>query len=53
MTQARQHIRLTFVATGESALAEMLEDEAPSVCKRVWEILPVETKVIHGMYSGA
>src|SRR3989442_870726 len=53
MKPNRRHIRLTYVATGESALAEMLEDEAPNVCKHVWEILPVETKVIHGMYSGA
>src|SRR2546425_1833924 len=29
------------------SLAEMLDDEAPSVCQRVWEILPVQTKVIH------
>ena len=48
-----RHIRLTYPATGESVLAEMLDDEAPSVCQRVWEIFPVETKVIHGMYSGA
>jgi hypothetical protein len=53
MTQPRRHVRLTFVATGESALAEMLDDEAPAVCERVWKILPVETKVVHGMYSGA
>ena len=49
----RRHIKFTYVATGESILAEMLDDEAPNVCKLVWEMLPVETKVIHGMYSGA
>jgi hypothetical protein len=53
MTPQRRHVRLTFVATGESVIAEMLEDEAPGVCEHVWNILPVETKVIHGMYSGA
>lgn len=53
MKSNRRHIKLTFVATGESVLAEMLDDEAPNVCKLVWEMLPVETKVIHGMYSGA
>lgn len=53
MTQQRRHIRLTFVTTGECAVAEILDDEAPEVCKLVWGILPVETKVIHGMYSGA
>jgi hypothetical protein len=53
MTLPRRKVRLTFTATGESALAEMLADEAPGVCNHVWGILPVETKVIHGMYSGA
>ena len=50
---ARRKIRLTFVATGESVLAEMLDDEAPEVCRIVWDLLPVETRAIHGMYSGA
>jgi hypothetical protein len=49
----RRHIRLTFVNTGESVLAEMLDDEAPEVCRIVWDLLPVETRAIHGMYSGA
>lgn len=49
----RRRIRLTFVSTGESAIAEMLDDEAPGVCQLVWDLLPVEHQVIHGMYSGA
>jgi hypothetical protein len=49
----RRRLRLTYVATGETVLAEMLDDEAPNVCRLVWNILPIETKVIHGMYSGA
>jgi hypothetical protein len=49
----RRRIRLTFVETGESVLAEMLNDEAPEVCRIVWDLLPVETRAIHGMYSGA
>jgi hypothetical protein len=48
----RRHIRLTFKTSGESVLAEMLDDEAPNVCEFVWNKLPIETKVIHGMYSG-
>ncbi|HVV02089.1 MAG TPA: DUF3830 family protein [Verrucomicrobiae bacterium] len=52
MRQERRKIKLTFVETGESATAEMLEDEAPNVCKFIWNRLPIETKVIHGMYSG-
>ena len=50
---ARRNIRLTFVQSGESVLAEMLDDEAPEVCRLVWELLPIETKAMHGMYSGA
>jgi hypothetical protein len=49
----RRKIRLTFVATGESVLAEMLDDEAPEVCRIVWDLLPVENKTIHGQFSGA
>src|SRR5262245_27199664 len=49
----RRRIRLTYVATSESVVAEMLDDEAPEVCRVVWELLPVEGKVLHGMYSGA
>jgi hypothetical protein len=50
--QKRRQIKLTYVASGESVLAEMLDDEAPNVCNYVWEKLPIEHKVIHGMYSG-
>jgi hypothetical protein len=49
----RRRIRLTYVASGESVVAEMLDDEAPDVCRIVWDLLPVEGKVLHGMYSGA
>ena len=50
--RAKRQIRLTYVASGESVMAEMLEDEAPNVCEFIWSQLPIETKVIHGMYSG-
>ena len=49
----RRRIRLTYPATGESVIADMLDDEAPTICNHVWSILPIEHKVIHGMYSGA
>ena len=50
---SRRTLRLTLVATGESVVAELLDDEAPEVCRTVWDLLPVEGKVLHGMYSGA
>jgi hypothetical protein len=49
----RRQIRLSYVQSGESVIAEMLDDEAPEVCEFIWSILPVEKKVLHGMYSGA
>ena len=53
MKPKRRQIRIKFVVTGESVLAEMLDDEAPGVCEHVWNCLPVQTKTLHGMYSGA
>ena len=50
---SKRRLRLTFVSSGESVEAEMLDDEAPGVCSIVWDLLPVEHKLTHGMYSGA
>lgn len=52
MSAKRRQIKLTYVNTGESVIAELLDDEAPNVCKHIWENLPIEGKTIHGMYSG-
>ncbi len=52
MTQRRK-IRLTYVNSGVTVIAEMLDDEAPTICQHVWDSLPIESKVLHGMYSGA
>jgi len=48
-----RRLRLSFPATGEWVIAEMLEGDDPAVCDHVWSLLPIETKAIHGMYSGA
>ena len=53
MSEQRRRIRLTFVDTGESALAEMLDEEAPEVCRLVSDLLPQESRTVHGQYSGA
>jgi hypothetical protein len=53
MKSARRKIQISFPNTGESVVAELLDDEAPGVCKLVWDLLPIETKAVHGMYSGA
>lgn len=48
----KRRISLTF-DNGARVVADMIEDEAPTVCEFIWNILPVEGPTIHGMYSGA
>lgn len=47
-----RRIRLTFRETGETVVADLLETAAPQVCAWVWEHLPIECRMLHGMYSG-
>ena len=47
-----RQVRLTFTESGESVVADLLESEAPRICEAVWNLLPLEKKMIHGMYSG-
>src|SRR4051812_468652 len=49
----RRQLRLTFPDTGESVLAELLDDEAPLTTAHVWERLPIEGPVVHAQHSGA
>lgn len=44
---------MTFIETGESVVADMLDDDAPGVCELIWSRLPLEHNLIHGIYSGA
>ncbi|HEY2932709.1 MAG TPA: DUF3830 family protein [Acidobacteriota bacterium] len=53
MGQKRRRVRLSFPETGEQVVAEMLDDEAPQVCRYIWNLLPLEQSLIHGQYSGA
>jgi len=53
LTMDRRKIRLTYTDTAVSVIADMLEEEAPAVCRAVWKLLPIETRAVHGMYSGA
>jgi hypothetical protein len=49
----RRHLRLTLLASGESVLAELLDDEAPSTADHVWNRLPIEGPLVHAQNSGA
>ncbi len=35
-----------------SVTADLLEEQAPQTCALVWEGLPLEGRMMHGMYSG-
>jgi hypothetical protein len=46
----------TFVFTiperDVSVVADLLDELAPRTCQIVWDRLPVESRLVHGMYSG-
>ena len=52
MERARRRLRLTL-SSGESALADLLDDEAPTTAQHVWDRLPIEGSLVHGQFSGA
>jgi Protein of unknown function (DUF3830) len=45
-------IILKFVEADVAAVAALAEEWAPATCGRIWELLPLEGKTVHGMYSG-
>ena len=45
-------LALHIVEQGVSAVADLLVERAPRTCALIWERLPVEGRLIHGMYSG-
>jgi hypothetical protein len=48
-----RRIVLTFVEAGVSAVAELLEDQAPTTCAAVLAALPQEGEAHHATYSGS
>jgi hypothetical protein len=49
----RRKLRLTLRGSGESVLAELLDDEAPTTAEHVWNRLPIERPLVHAHNSGA
>ena len=47
-----RRIRLTFANEGVSALADLLDDEAPRTAETIWNLLPLRGKAIHDIWSG-
>jgi hypothetical protein len=47
-----RRVKLTFTGEGNSAFAEVLDDEAPRTAETIWSLLPLHGKVIHDIWSG-
>ena len=47
-----RRLRLVFSAENVVSVAELLENEAPRTCRRIWEALPFEGELLHAMWSG-
>lgn len=48
-----KQIRLTFVHENVSAVADLLEEEAPNTCAAIWAALPLAGTSHHACYSGS
>jgi hypothetical protein len=51
---AERRIELSFPASGVTAVARLLDEDAPDVCNAMWAALevPIEGEVTHAMASG-
>jgi hypothetical protein len=49
-----KRIRITFVEEKVSAVAELLDGQAPETCRCIWELLaaPFENLAVHAMWTG-
>lgn len=45
-------LTFTIVELEAMAVADLLDDRAPRTCELIWQRLPLEGRLIHGMYSG-
>jgi hypothetical protein len=52
VTTTGRRIRIAFPAEGVSAIADLLEDDAPNTSAAIWDLLPLRVKVIHDIWSG-
>jgi hypothetical protein len=49
-----KRLAITFPETGTTAIAELMEHEAPKTCAALWKALeqPAMNKVVHAIYAG-
>lgn len=52
MSGSARKLKISFVEEKVSALASLLEDDAPNTSEAVWKMLPIKTKAIHDIWSG-
>jgi len=47
-----RRIRISLPAEGVSAIADLIEDDAPNTSAAIWDLLPLRVKAIHDIWSG-
>lgn len=48
----KRQIRIGFGDGSGSAIADLLEDDAPTTCGAVWDMLPMRIAAVHDIWSG-
>lgn len=54
MTDERpaRKIRISLEDGGVSAIADLLEEDAPTTCEAIWNMLPLRLSAVHDIWSG-
>jgi len=47
-----RRIRISLPAEGVSAIADLVEDDAPNTSAAIWDLLPLRIRAIHDIWSG-
>jgi hypothetical protein len=50
--QLKRQIRLAFEDGAGSAIADMIEEDAPNTCDALWRMLPLRLTAVHDIWSG-
>jgi hypothetical protein len=49
---ATRQIRIGFEDGSGSAVADLLEEDAPATCDALWDLLPLHLSAVHDIWSG-
>jgi hypothetical protein len=47
-----RRVRIAFGDGSGSAIADLLEDDAPNTCDGLWQLLPLRLSAVHDIWSG-